>query len=194
MFEFWRKKQKELRDIRLRIEDESLLTLDESKRIRRQVVEIQSDYENQIRKNENEVEILKQSLSDAQEKLEIMEEDLSNASGPRYVIEGRGTSASEIEMKEAILGQPYKLVFNSKKGKSGEKLMLFGSNGKILEGNNQNESSWRIENGKLELIQTDGQVHSRFNFDLHTKVFTHTNDNDTKSTKGQYLVPEPSAT
>jgi len=194
VFEFWRTKQKELRDIRLRIEDEALLTLDESKRIRRQVVEIQSDYEKQIRNKENEIENLKQSLSDEQDRIEKLNEDLANASSPKFTAEAGVKAASDVVIKEAILKQPYKLVFNPKKGKPGQKLMLFGSDGKILEGDNNNESSWAIKNGKLELIQSDGEVHSRFNFDTNTKVFTHTNDSDTKSIKGQYLTPEPGAT
>lgn len=193
VFEFWRKKQKELRDIKLKIEDESLLTLEESKRIRRQVIDIQSDYEDQIRKNQEEIENLKNALSESQQETEKAHEELNSVSSAVFTGNAEVTPASDSEVTSAITSSPYRLVFNPKKGKAGSKLMLFGPEGKIIEGSNSNESSWRVNNGKLELIQVDGLIHSRFNFDRPTQVFTHTNDDDTKSTRGQYLAPEPDA-
>lgn len=193
VFEFWRKKQKELRDIKQQIEEESLLTLEESKRIRRQVIEIQSDYEEQLRKNQQEIENLKEALTESQEDMEKAYEEMNSVKSAVFTGNADVAPASQAEVMNAIMGVPYRLVFNPAKGKAGSKLMLFGPEGKIIEGSNSNESSWRVTDGKLELLQSDGLVHSRFNFDRPTKIFTHTNDNDTRSTRGQYLTPDHDA-
>lgn len=193
VFSFWRQKQKELRDIKLRIEDEALLTLEDSKRIRRQVISIQSDYEEQIRKNQEEIENLKVSLLESEKEIDKAYEEMNSVKSSVFSGNAEATSASEDEILDAILTTPYRLIFDPKKEKDGSKLMLFGPEGAILEGSNSNESIWRITNKKLEFIRSDGTVHSRFNFDRPTKIFTHTNDTDTKSKRGQYLVPEPSA-
>ncbi len=88
-----------------------------------------------------------------------------------------------------LLNRKYRLFFNPKiKGKS--KIMQFGANGVILEGKNKNESSWQIRNGFLELLNSDGQVHSRFYFIPKDNRFNHTNDADTHSIRGQYIVLE----
>ena len=71
--------------------------------------------------------------------------------------------------------------------------MSFGPNGQILEGNNKNEHSWRVRQGKLELLQLDKRVHSRFAFDAARLTFQHTNDPDTLSLRNQYLEPDEPA-
>ena len=43
--------------------------------------------------------------------------------------------------------------------------MRFEPHGRIVEGNNRNEHSWRVVDNMLELLQLDGDVHSRFTFD-----------------------------
>lgn len=193
VFRFWRTQQKMLRDIRLNIENESLLTLEESKRIRKQILEIQADYDQQIRKIEGEVERYKDELAKRDEELEKLNEDFSTAMSAERSHEKNTPDISDSEISSAIRKQPYRLQFNPKKGKNGSKLMMFGPDGKILEGSNDNEYSWQANNGKLELINKDGKVFSRFNLDLPTNLFLHTNDSDTLSIKGQYLIPEPGA-
>jgi hypothetical protein len=67
------------------------------------------------------------------------------------------------------------------------KPISFLSDGKVGDGQNQNEHTWRIRNGKLELLQEDGHVHSRFKFDKKTMRFTHTNELDTLSVRSQII-------
>ncbi|SDA56957.1 hypothetical protein SAMN03159475_1902 [Pseudomonas sp. NFPP33] len=193
VFRFWRQRQKELRDIRLSIENESLLTLEESKRIRRQVIEIQSDYDQQIRKLEEELERYRGELAKRDKELGELHEELSASKATESVVAPQSATASDSEISEAIRRRPYRLQFNPKRGINGSKIMMFGPDGKILEGSNDNEFSWRTFNGRLEFLNKEGKVFSRFNFDPTSNLFLHTNDPDTLSIKGQYLVPEPSA-
>lgn len=99
-------------------------------------------------------------------------------------------------IKAALIGTEYRLFFNPKvPGLSKTKIMLFGKEGAILRGQNNNESSWRIRSGFLELLDSDGQVHSRFYYNPDKNRFDHTNDPDTgsirkHSIRDQYMLPE----
>ncbi len=84
----------------------------------------------------------------------------------------------------ALLAAPHRLYFNPPRSKR----MQFDEHGFIIEGNNKNEHAWRVVDNQLELIQLDGRVHSRFSFDPVAKRFTHTDDADTLSMRGQYMV------
>lgn len=192
VFRFWRGKQKELRDIRLDIENESLLTLEESKRIRRHILEMQADYDQQIRTNEEELERYRNELAKKDKELKELKENfsavISNEQRPL-----KNIAISDNEISDVVRKQPYRLQFNPKKGRNGSKIMMFGPDGKIVEGGNDNEYSWRAANGKLELLNKAGKVFSRFNLDLPTNLFLHANDLDTLSIKNQYMTPEPTA-
>ena len=89
---------------------------------------------------------------------------------------------------ELLESRPYRLFFNPETKRS--KRMVFGGDGLIVEGNNRNEHSWRVHDGFLELIQLDKRIHSRFSYNKDKDIFEHTNDSDTLSIRGQFIVPE----
>lgn len=205
VYRFWRHRQRELKQIRQKIEDETPLTMQESKAIRRQVIEIQTEYETQLNRRGEEIARLKQMLADEQsaktETAKILAEKdkliaakdelLANAQNQkvlRGISEEAGSSADEISKR--LRSTPYQLIFNPKRDRAtGSKPMLFGPDGKIVEGGNQNESSWRVKDGFLELLNAAGEVHNRFKADLNTGVFTTTSDSNIKALAGQYMVP-----
>jgi hypothetical protein len=91
-------------------------------------------------------------------------------------------------LERLLMERPYRLVFNPKS--KAAKRIVFGSGGIISEGNNRNEHKWRLSGTKLELLQLDGKVFSRFAYDAGADKWKHTNETDTLSIKGQYLEPE----
>jgi hypothetical protein len=93
------------------------------------------------------------------------------------------------EWGELLTSRRWVLVFNPPHRL---KPITFLPNGAIGEGRNSNENSWRIAAGKLELVQADGRTHSRFDFNPRNTSFLHTNDPDTLSIRGQYIVPASS--
>jgi len=97
-----------------------------------------------------------------------------------------GRDAQSLE--RLLLNRTYKLTFNPTS--KAAKRMVFGPNGVIVEGNNRNEHQWRLSGKRLELVQLDGRVHSRFNYDAAADKWTHTDDSDTLSIRGQYIDPE----
>ena len=101
-------------------------------------------------------------------------------------VAGGGHDSQSLE--KLLIGRPYTLVFNPVS--KAAKRMSFGADGVIVEGNNRNEHGWRLFRKKLELLQLDGKVHSRFEYDAETDRWTHTNDSDTLSIRGQYLDQE----
>lgn len=69
------------------------------------------------------------------------------------------------------------------------KTLAFHADGPFAEGKNDNEHTWRISNGRLEIVDVYGQVYSRFFFIPSTRGFHHTNDQDTLSIRGQFMAP-----
>ncbi|MEN6387002.1 MAG: P-loop NTPase fold protein [Phycisphaerales bacterium] len=100
---------------------------------------------------------------------------------------------SIITYHDLLLNNEWQLFYNPDKFPNKSKPIIFGKEGKILEGNNQNESSWRTKNGYLEIIDFEGKVHSRFTFDQKNMRFNHTNEADTNSIirdsiKNQFII------
>jgi hypothetical protein len=95
-----------------------------------------------------------------------------------------------------LLSSKYRLFFNPEvPGLSKTKIMQFGNDGRILEGQNKNESSWRIRSDFLELVDEQGGVHSRFYYSPSDGRFYQTNDPDNGSIskhgiRDQYMIPE----
>jgi hypothetical protein len=98
-------------------------------------------------------------------------------------------SGSDTSIETLIVAQPFRLFFNPP---SRSKRVRFAARGRIVEGNNRNEHSWRVVDDKLELLQLDGEVHSRFIFDRESQTFRHTNDPDTHSIRDQFIVVDRS--
>jgi len=86
---------------------------------------------------------------------------------------------------DVLISRRWMLYFNPP---SRSKPITFLTAGQIGEGQNKNEHSWRVIHGKLELLQQDGKVHSRFEYNARSGSFVHTNDADTLSIPGQYIV------
>lgn len=108
----------------------------------------------------------------------------AKATGAPKALPQRPDSAS---ISELLTSGVFRLFYNPP---SYSKRIVFASNGQIIEGNNQNEHTWRIARGKLELLQLDGKVHSRFYYDSSDGSFKHTNDSDTRSIRNQFIVPD----
>jgi len=86
--------------------------------------------------------------------------------------------------------QKFRFFHNPGVGPKRNKLITFLANGEVGEGANNNEFKWQVDGGKLELLQRDGKVHSRFYYLPKSKFFLHTGDSDLRSAPGQYFVPE----
>ncbi len=79
-------------------------------------------------------------------------------------------------------------VFNPERDQT--KIVTFLADGQIGEGGNNNENTWRIKKGKLEILAVDGEIYSRFKHDQDTGRLVHTNESDTRSVHGQFFVPQ----
>jgi hypothetical protein len=88
---------------------------------------------------------------------------------------------------KAITGTRFRFVFNPQNEQS--KILTFNPDYTIGEGRNANEATWRTMNGSLEIYNSDGQVYSRFTLLSDGKSLHHTNQSDTLSIRGQYMVP-----
>ncbi len=98
----------------------------------------------------------------------------------------RGRSATDREIIErALLNTIYKLFFRDDRAK----IVRFLPDGDIADGKNNNEHSWRIVKGRLELLNSNGGIHSRFRFDPSSTQFFIERSPDTKCPYEQHLEP-----
>ncbi len=96
-------------------------------------------------------------------------------------------------MANDLLLHKWELIYNpvtyeQTKKRSGSKPMSFDEGGVIGEGHNSNESRWQLAGEYLELLDGSGAVFSRFKYDPKKRRFDHTNDEDTKSIRDQYMI------
>jgi hypothetical protein len=98
----------------------------------------------------------------------------------------RGTH--ELMMLQTLTNSTWKLIFNPISSK-GSKKITFDDDGIIGEGRNNNENAWRLRDGLLEILNKEGQVFSRFRYDVGERAFLHTNDDDTLSIRSQRIEP-----
>lgn len=108
---------------------------------------------------------------------------------PPFIEESSELSTEEIRARilNAINLTTYKFVSNPVTDES--KVLTFLPNGDIGRGQNDNESRWRIANGRLEILDGRGVLYSRFSLMDDGLSFHHTNEPDTRSLRGQFLVP-----
>ena len=99
----------------------------------------------------------------------------------RWQIQGRA-------IKNLIADERRFCFFFNPSGKRTKEL-TFLADGQIGQGQNDNEHSWRIRRGALEILGSDAKIYSRFRFDRSRGVFKHTNDPELRSIPGQYIEP-----
>ncbi|MFH0784958.1 MAG: hypothetical protein V2B20_23800 [Pseudomonadota bacterium] len=64
------------------------------------------------------------------------------------------------KIQKLLSGRKFTFVFNPNAGKN--KVVSFLPDGQIGEGSNENENSWKIKHGQLEIFASDGCLYSRF--------------------------------
>jgi hypothetical protein len=79
-------------------------------------------------------------------------------------------------------------ILSTARGKGKE--ISFNDDNTIGEGANENENKWRVRNGLLEIMNSQGRVFSRFSYDDEKDRFVHTNDPDTLSNRAQTMRPK----
>lgn len=95
--------------------------------------------------------------------------------------------SDEAELVRRLLMLRYQLFYHPNDTKMW-KYMTFGPNGKIYEGCNANEHSWRIRAGRLEFLDDRGALFSEFRFHNASLSWRHTNALKTRSVRNQYMV------
>lgn len=70
------------------------------------------------------------------------------------------------------------------------KVIVFEPKGEISKGANANESSWRVRQGKLEILDQEGRVFSRFKFLRGSLMLKRVRSKDLMSLPGQYMTIE----
>ncbi|RLT87506.1 MULTISPECIES: coiled-coil domain-containing protein [unclassified Ketobacter] len=112
-----------------------------------------------------------------------LESRLSNSSIQIFSLSGS-------EFERELISNKFRLYHNPGASIKRSKVISFAKDGKIIGGNHF-ENRWRIVDGRLELLESGGDIHSRFYFLPKSHIFVHTGDKDTSSAEGQFIIPEP---
>lgn len=92
------------------------------------------------------------------------------------------------KIRMLLLSRSYYLIFEPTSGK--RKLINFGNNGEITDGQNKNEHTWKVAKRKLEIYGSDKVIFSRFIYNHKSGKFENSNDPDTRSIQNQIIEPQ----
>jgi hypothetical protein len=162
------------------------------------VVEGNASFENPLKRYQQKLQA-DQTGDPLEQRILAIEEKLSRADLPdtiytptvttspsRFVVYNRGIIDSQNKLiTNFVTNNSFKLIFDPARNKS--KIITFDSGGSIAEGRNDNENRWRVRDGRLEILQSDGAVHSRFVYVPTDRSFQHTNDSDVRSLLNQRI-------
>jgi hypothetical protein len=92
-------------------------------------------------------------------------------------------------MRKLVEGrQEFILVYNPGSGAS--KTIVLHDGGKIGQGRNNNEDTWRIRRGCLEFVSDDGKLYNRFKLDSARGKLVGAADANVRALFGQYMFPQ----
>lgn len=90
------------------------------------------------------------------------------------------------QLRKIIKERRFRMNYNPTKERANKHVTFLPDN-RIGEGQNDQEHRWRIRRGKLEILDANGAVYSRFRFDPPSGRLVHTNEPDTRSVRNQYF-------
>ena len=94
-------------------------------------------------------------------------------------------------LHQFLTSRAFRLFYNPVTKHS--KVIRFGADGFVQQGNNQNEHKWAVVSGRLEIYNLAGKTFSRFALDREEQILVLTDDPDTLAIRGQYIFPEREA-
>ena len=89
------------------------------------------------------------------------------------------------DIRPLLIARSYRLHTSPKRSK----FITFLGDGTIGKGRNDNEFTWRVRRGKLEILNRQGNVHSRFFYNSPSDIFQHANDINSSPNHNQYIKP-----
>tara|TARA_Y100000052_G_C2945679_1_gene83646 strand:+ start:369 stop:1151 length:783 start_codon:yes stop_codon:yes gene_type:complete len=112
--------------------------------------------------------------------------------------QSRSRSSMDHRIAAALRTSPWFLIYANHVGQTlregtNYKPISFEPNGDIGQGNNQNETRWRIREGFLEILNKNEVVFSRFSYDEGREQFRATGDSDLKALPEQRIVRDVDA-
>ena len=189
VYSFWRQQQKKLKMIRQKIEDETPLTIEEARKLKKGFSNISQDYENVILVHEREIDRLKK----------IIEEERGIKDALRAELEKKPdmppapTASDDFgqhKIEKLLLNYSFQLTAPAASGVASRRIE-FVRGGKIFRGNSNSFNKWRIHDGKLEILNSENVVIGRYDYIPEKRIFLSTDDVDLRTPKGSWLEINP---
>lgn len=191
VYRYARTRQKELKEIRQKIEDETPLTIEEAQKIRKNHLLAQMEFQKDLDQKESEITRLKKLVADGQEQYSALREGFSDIQARHEeLIKANKAHSPEESIEKRLVNKlvngKYRLMST---GGETAKTMEFIRGGKILAGRSTNDDRWQIVDNKIEFISSGGLVTARFEYIAEKNIFLHTEDADAPNHKGKILKP-----
>ena len=120
VYEYWRKQQRALKEIQQRIDDETPLTKEEARQLRREALKASGEYEQEIERRTADIARLKELVADLEARVALpQKEPQSDPVAPNGNTEPP-LDDSQIEMLKSIAGAPGALTQKALIASSGE--------------------------------------------------------------------------
>jgi len=97
IYKYWHSMQKKLKEAKQKIEDETPLTIEESRNIRRELFQLESEYDKEIVRKDAEIEKLKSHLENLQNEIESQENINKEKTSPQEI---KPSEPENIELDE----------------------------------------------------------------------------------------------
>lgn len=185
---FYEKKltqRRELLEKRNQVEKTRLLTEEEAERIRTRHEREVGRLETRLREATQRNQVLEEAATSTGDRVVKLEERVTEFEAAERGLP-RGNDQRDEAIRKLLLNQAWVLHFNPKNG--GRKVVVFGREGGLVEGGNQNEHSWSVRSGLLHFANDSGEIFSVFAFDANQRAFLMLDDESPKAIKGQVLA------
>ncbi|MBA3929013.1 MAG: hypothetical protein C0521_05410 [Xanthomonas sp.] len=179
--------RKELLDKRNEVEKAQLLSIDEADRLRarhaRELARLESKFKDASDRNQ----VLEDAAAASANQLIRLQEKVNDLVASDFPVP-RGNTERNEALRGMLMGRLWTLYFNPNSG--GRKKMLFGRDGELLEGGNQNENRWSTTDGVLRFHDQNGNLFSSFGYDANRRTFIMIDEESPKAIKGQFMSSE----
>jgi hypothetical protein len=207
-YRFWRTRQKELNDIKKEIEGSTLLSKEESIRLREYAYALEAEYAGQLEKYAKEIESLKKKIKEnpipavrSRSNAERMPVSFRQEERERYTQSNplktwrvapkhraSASSPSTPDLVKVLLAKPFTYQYVPATDKTVTRSIEFKSKGKIGVGRSSEDSTWGIQSGYLNLYDNENELTGSFRYDAENARFVEVDDRGADISNPRTLV------
>ncbi len=163
-----------------------LITIEERDRLNEKHAKQSERAALKLNQSESQVSSLEERVASLSKELQWSEQALNRLKASDVSLNPTSNNKN-IALKSILFDTGWKLFFNPESG--GNKTISFGAEGDIVEGRNDNEHTWKVSNGRLQIFNATGSLFSTFVYDVNKPSFVMLDGESKLANKGQFISP-----